>query len=112
MLRFTSRFVDSTPGDTVEDLRSRQVYGALWSKVRPTPVPAPRLVAYSPEVARELGLDETALQSEEWVKVLGGNSLWPGMVPYAAYYGGHQFGNWAGQLGDGRAIVLGELEAP
>jgi uncharacterized protein YdiU (UPF0061 family) len=112
MLHFTSQFVDSTPGDPLVDTRSRQVHGALWSKVQPTPVPAPRLVAYSPEVARLLGLDEAALQSNEWVQVLAGNALWPGMVPYAANYGGHQFGNWAGQLGDGRAIVLGELLAP
>ncbi|HLK99506.1 MAG TPA: YdiU family protein [Myxococcaceae bacterium] len=112
MLQFTSRFIDSLPGDPAQDTHSRQVYGALWSKVQPTPVSAPRLVAYSPEVAQELGLDEAALQSEAWVKVLGGNGLWPGMVPYSANYGGHQFGHWAGQLGDGRAIVLGELLAP
>jgi uncharacterized protein YdiU (UPF0061 family) len=112
MLHFTSQFIDSTPGDPLVDTRSRQVHGALWSKVQPTPVPAPRLVAYSPEVARLLGLDEAALQTHEWVQVLAGNALWPGMVPYAANYGGHQFGNWAGQLGDGRAIVLGELLAP
>ena len=112
MPQFTSRFIDSLPGDPAQDTHSRQVYGALWSKVQPTPVSAPRLVAYSPEVAQELGLDEAALQSEAWVKVLGGNGLWPGMVPYSANYGGHQFGHWAGQLGDGRAIVLGELLAP
>jgi uncharacterized protein YdiU (UPF0061 family) len=112
MPHFTSQFVDSTPGDPLQDPRSRQVHGALWSKVQPTPVSAPRLVALSPEVARLLGLDEAALRSDEWVRVLSGNALWPGMVPYAANYGGHQFGNWAGQLGDGRAIVLGELLAP
>ncbi|WNG44045.1 YdiU family protein [Archangium minus] len=112
MPHFTSQFIDSTPGDPLADRRSRQVHGALWSKVQPTPVSAPRLVAFSPEVVRLLGLDEAALQSPEWVKVLAGNALWPGMVPYAANYGGHQFGHWAGQLGDGRAIVLGELLAP
>ncbi len=112
MPQFTSRFIDSTPGDPLSDTRSRQVLGALWTKVQPTPVPAPRLVAHSPEVARMLGLDEAALKSAEWVQVLAGNTLWPGMVPYAANYGGHQFGHWAGQLGDGRAIVLGELVTP
>jgi uncharacterized protein YdiU (UPF0061 family) len=69
-------------------------------------------VAFSKEVADLLGLDEATLRSPESVQVLSGNALWPGMVPYAANYGGHQFGNWAGQLGDGRAIVLGELLAP
>ncbi|MBM7119038.1 protein adenylyltransferase SelO [Archangium primigenium] len=112
MIRFTSRFIDSMPGDPLTDRRPRQVQGALWSKVQPTPVPAPRLVAWSPEVAAGLGLDAATLQSAEALRVLSGNGLWPGMVPYAANYGGHQFGNWAGQLGDGRAIVLGELVAP
>jgi serine/tyrosine/threonine adenylyltransferase len=112
MPQFASRFLDSTPGDPLSDRRPRQVHGALWSKVSPTPVPAPRLVAHSREVAAQLGLDEAALRAPETVQVLAGNALWPGMVPYAANYGGHQFGNWAGQLGDGRAIVLGELLAP
>ncbi|HLL55382.1 MAG TPA: YdiU family protein [Myxococcaceae bacterium] len=113
MLQFSSRFIDSTPGDPLlDDTRPRQVRGALWSKVQPTPVAAPRLVAFSREVAEQLGLDEATLRSDEAVRVLAGNALWPGMVPYSANYGGHQFGNWAGQLGDGRAIVLGELLAP
>ncbi|MFL5357728.1 protein adenylyltransferase SelO [Archangium sp.] len=112
MPHFTSRFIDSTPGDPLANGGPRQVQGALWSKVQPTPVPAPRLIALSPEVVRLLGLDEAALRATEWVRVLAGNALWPGMVPYSANYGGHQFGHWAGQLGDGRAIVLGELVAP
>jgi serine/tyrosine/threonine adenylyltransferase len=112
MPQFASRFIDSLPGDPLSDRRPRQVVGALWSKVAPTPVSAPRLVALSPEVVQLLGLDEATLRSPEGVQVLAGNALWPGMVPYAANYGGHQFGNWAGQLGDGRAIVLGELLAP
>ena len=45
------------------------------------------------------------------VEVLGGNRVLPGMQPYAARYGGHQFGQWAGQLGDGRAITLAEVLA-
>lgn len=63
MLQFTSRFVDSTPGDPLSDVRSRQVHGALWSKVQPTPVSAPRLVAYSKEVADLLGISEETLRS-------------------------------------------------
>jgi uncharacterized protein YdiU (UPF0061 family) len=111
MPQLLSRFVDSTPGDPLSDRRPRQVLGALWSKVEPTPVSAPRMVAWSAEVARQLGLDEATMQSPETAQVLAGNARWPGMVPYAANYGGHQFGHWAGQLGDGRAIVLGELVA-
>ena len=111
MPRFSTPFLESTPGDPLDDLRPRQVHGALWSRVQPTPVSKPRLLAYSREVMAQLGLDEATLRSEEAVRVLAGNALWPGMVPHAANYGGHQFGHWAGQLGDGRAIVLGELEA-
>ncbi len=55
-----------------------------------------------------LGLDEADVRSAQFAAVFGGNALLPGMEPYAACYGGHQFGNWAGQLGDGRAITLGE----
>ena len=50
-------------------------------------------------------------QDDRWFQVLAGNALAPGMVPFAARYGGHQFGHWAGQLGDGRAITLGECVA-
>jgi uncharacterized protein YdiU (UPF0061 family) len=108
-LTFTRRFVDALPGDPLTDNRPRQVHGAAWSPVKPTPVPAPRLVAHSPEVTALLGLTEAQVTSPEWVQALAGNALLPGMAPYAANYGGHQFGNWAGQLGDGRAIGLGEL---
>lgn len=112
MRRFTSHFVDSMPGDPLHDPRPRQVHGALWSKVHPTPVSAPRLVAVSKEVMDLLGLDDETVHSEAFLKAFSGNGLWEGMVPFAANYGGHQFGQWAGQLGDGRAISLGELVAP
>ena len=55
-----------------------------------------------------LGLDEATVMSSAFAQVFGGNALLAGMQPYAANYGGHQFGHWAGQLGDGRAITLGE----
>ena len=60
-------------------------------------------------MAERLGLSAEELQAAPWPEVLAGNRLLKGMVPYAARYGGHQFGNWAGQLGDGRAITLGEV---
>ncbi len=110
-MRFLRRFLDHLPGDTDSRPVSRQVHGALWSRVEPTPVAAPRLLAWSRPLARELGIDE-AMADAETASVLGGNAQWPGMAPYAANYGGHQFGNWAGQLGDGRAITLGELVGP
>src|SRR5690606_13180778 len=64
--------------------------------------------AWSRDMARRLGLTEAEIESPEFARVFGGNALWPGMQPFAANYGGHQFGHWAGQLGDGRAITLGE----
>ena len=107
-LRFDNRFVRELPADPEAGPRLRQVHGALFSHVEPTPVAAPRLIAYSPEVAQMLGIDEAAITSPAFAQVFGGNALTEGMQPYAANYGGHQFGQWAGQLGDGRAITLGE----
>ncbi|HJV27712.1 MAG TPA: YdiU family protein [Aromatoleum sp.] len=107
-LQFDNRFVRELPGDPEPSPYVRQVHGACYSRVMPTPVRAPRLIAWSPEMAGALGLDEADVRSPEFAQVFGGNALLPGMEPYAACYGGHQFGNWAGQLGDGRAITLGE----
>ena len=107
-LRFDNAFVRELPADPEVGPRLRQVHQALYSRVEPTPVAAPRLVAYSREVASMLGIDAADMTSPEFTRVFGGNALLDGMEPYAANYGGHQFGNWAGQLGDGRAITLGE----
>lgn len=107
---FQNRFIEAFPGDTSGDLRPRQTPGVLYSKAIPTPVEKPALVAWSEEMGATLGLLRPA--SEEETAVLAGNLVTPSMYPYAACYAGHQFGNWAGQLGDGRAITLGELEAP
>ena len=104
-LSFTDRFVRELPGDPRTDNHTRQVLGACYSRVEPTAVPAPELVALVPEVAALLELEP----SPDLAAVLGGNRIVPGMQPYAACYGGHQFGTWAGQLGDGRAITLGEV---
>ncbi|GAB4092498.1 protein adenylyltransferase SelO [Flaviaesturariibacter terrae] len=102
---FTAQF----PGDDSGDLRPRQTPGKFWAKAGPTPVPEPKLLAWSDELATELGIERPDATS---VEILGGNALATGMRPYAACYAGHQFGNWAGQLGDGRAITLGELVTP
>ena len=107
-LRFDNRFVAEMPGDPVRGPGVREVAGALYSRVEPTPVAAPRLLAWSREVAALIGLDEADVHSPGFARVFGGNALLPGMEPFAANYGGHQFGQWAGQLGDGRAITLGE----
>lgn len=107
-LRFDNAFLRELPGDAERGPRVRQVHGAAWSRVDPAPVAAPRLLAHSAEMAQRLGFDEADIASPEFAQVFGGNALLPGMEPFAANYGGHQFGHWAGQLGDGRAITLGE----
>ncbi len=108
MLTFDNRFLRTLPGDPNPRNHSRQVHGAFWSRVEPARVAAPQLVAYSPEVAAMLGLSDVQMHSPQLVDALAGNGLLPGMETYATAYAGHQFGNWAGQLGDGRAILLGE----
>ena len=105
---FEGTFVRDLPADPVSDNVPRQVHGASYTRVVPTPVATPRLLAWSDDLAELLGL---ARPSATAIQVLAGNALLPGMQPYAARYAGHQFGNWAGQLGDGRAITLAELIA-
>ena len=107
-LQFDNSFLRALPGDPETRVFPRQVQGALWSVVKPTLVEAPRLLAHSREMAAELGFSEADLTSPEFARVFGGNALLPGMQPFSTNYGGHQFGRWAGQLGDGRAISLGE----
>ncbi|CAN5912345.1 YdiU family protein [soil metagenome] len=108
-LAFTDHFVRELPADPRSDNSLRQVLRACYSRVQPTQVPRPELLVLVPEVAALIGLDPAP--TPELIEVLAGNRIVEGMAPYAACYGGHQFGNWAGQLGDGRAITLGEVTA-
>ncbi|MCD6186975.1 MAG: YdiU family protein [Desulfuromusa sp.] len=108
-LNFDNCFVRELPADPESSNQLRQVHGACYSRVNPTPVVAPQRVAFALEVAELLDLESTACESEEFSQIFSGNRLLPGMDPYSTCYGGHQFGNWAGQLGDGRAINLGEI---
>ena len=90
----------------------------LGTALQGDPLPAPRWAALNHDLAADLGwpvdwhasLDEDGRASA--LSVLSGNAIWPGMAPMASVYSGHQFGVWAGQLGDGRALLLGELNAP
>jgi uncharacterized protein YdiU (UPF0061 family) len=108
-LNFDNRFVEGLPADPETDNHRRQVLSACYSLVKPTIVPEPSLVAFSSEVATLLDLSDHDCLSNDFTQVFAGNQLLAGMQPYAQCYGGHQFGNWAGQLGDGRAINLGEI---
>ena len=78
----------------------------------PTPLPEPYFVAASSNAAALVGLAAAELATDDFVAVFTGNAVPPRAKPLAAVYSGHQFGVWAGQLGDGRAILLGELHGP
>ena len=108
-LNFDNKFTRELPGDPDTANTRHQVREACFSRVNPTPTADPRLVAFSPEAASLLDITEETCKSDLFTRVFNGNQLLPGMDPFAMCYGGHQFGNWAGQLGDGRAINLGEI---
>jgi serine/tyrosine/threonine adenylyltransferase len=108
-LPFDNRSTRELPADPETANHRRQVSGAAFSRVAPTPVPAPVTLAWSPEVADQLGLAPEVCRSEDFAQVFAGNRVPRGADPHATVYGGHQFGSWAGQLGDGRAIALGEV---
>ncbi len=108
-LVFDNQFVQQLPADSASSNYRRQVLKACYSHVLPANVTAPTVVAYSKEIAEQLGITEDDCKSEQFAKVFVGNEILAGMQPYAMCYGGHQFGHWAGQLGDGRAINLGEV---
>ncbi|CAD5331533.1 unnamed protein product [Arabidopsis thaliana] len=100
-------FVKELPGDPRTDVISREVLHACYSKVSPSvEVDDPQLVAWSVSVAELLDLDP---KEPDFPLMLSGAKPLPGAMSYAQCYGGHQFGMWAGQLGDGRAITLGEV---
>ncbi len=108
-LQFNNQFNVQLPADPDVTNQPRQVHNACFSWVKPTPVKAPLLVAYVPEMSVMLGLNEQEVNSQWFTQIFSGNQLEPEMKPYAMCYGGHQFGHWAGQLGDGRAINLAEV---
>lgn len=113
-LRFDNRALRCLPvepgdGQGEDAVRSRQVPGVCFSPVHPTPVQNPRVVALSQPALALLGLQ---LEEEEAALYFSGNRLLPGSQPAAHCYCGHQFGNFAGQLGDGAAMYLGEAINP
>jgi uncharacterized protein YdiU (UPF0061 family) len=108
-LNFDNRFVRELPADPEGGNHRRQVTEACFSRVHPIQVPDPRLVSCAREMTAELDLPEHICETDDFVQVFSGNRILEGMDPFAMCYGGHQFGNWAGQLGDGRAINLGEV---
>ncbi len=81
----------------------------FYGRQKPTPVIAPRLIQVNVELARQLGLNADALASPQGVHILAGNQIAEGSEPLALAYAGHQFGHFVPRLGDGRAILLGEV---
>ncbi len=111
-LSFDHSFVRELPADPLLTNVPRAVRNACYTRVDPTPVPAPQLLAWADAVGEMLGIARPDSPNGPVAEVLAGNRVLPGMQPYAARYGGHQFGQWAGQLGDGRAITLAEVVSP
>lgn len=108
-LNIKDTFNKELPHDQKRENSRRQVLNACFSYVTPRVPSNPTLVHASDEVMKEIGLDEKDKSSEDFLNVFSGSKVLEGTDPYAMCYGGHQFGNWAGQLGDGRAINLGEV---
>ena len=108
-LIFDNRFIKQLPADIDTKNYCRTVNNAAYSYVQPTASRTPSLIAVSQQFAKSLGFTDSDLHSERFLRMMTGNQILAGMRPYSLCYGGHQFGQWAGQLGDGRAINLGEL---
>ena len=92
--------------------RFAQLGSAFYTRLQPQPLPDPVWVSRNHALARELGLEETWFDSQNTLEGFTGNRSFAGSDPMASVYSGHQFGQWAGQLGDGRALLLGELQTP
>jgi uncharacterized protein YdiU (UPF0061 family) len=109
-LNIKDKFNKELPSDSILENTRRQVNKACFSFVTPKKTTNPELLHVSAEVLKSIGLKEEDTESETFLNVFTGNSVLQNTQPYAMCYGGHQFGNWAGQLGDGRAINLTEVE--
>nr|WP_321232242.1 YdiU family protein [uncultured Psychroserpens sp.] len=109
-LNLKKTFIETLPADPVLDNSRRQVKEACFSYVIPKHTNAPEMLHVSEDMVETLGMSKTDSSSEAFTNVFTGNQVLKNTQPYAMCYGGHQFGNWAGQLGDGRAINLFEVE--
>lgn len=108
-LNLTNTFINALPADLVLENTRRQVTEACFSYVSPKKTKSPSLIHVSDEMRIALGVTEEDVSSNTFLEVMTGNAILPNTRPFAMCYGGHQFGHWAGQLGDGRAINLTEI---
>jgi serine/tyrosine/threonine adenylyltransferase len=103
----------SAPGDTLPWRNSfAQLGESFFTRLQAQALPDPYWVGRNRGMARELGLQAEWFESQAALEAFTGNRLLPGSDPLASVYSGHQFGVWAGQLGDGRALLLGEIDTP
>jgi uncharacterized protein YdiU (UPF0061 family) len=109
-LQINNRFSSELPADTKESNETRKVLNACFSYVTPRVPSNPKLIHVTSEVAEQIGISKDETQSEDFLSIFSGKKILPNSKPYSMNYAGHQFGNWAGQLGDGRAIILAEVE--
>lgn len=108
-LKLTESFTKALPADANLENSRRQVFEAGFSHVQPKKPSKPQLIHVSDDMLDELGIGQEDAKSEDFLEIISGAKVYPNTNPYAMAYAGHQFGNWAGQLGDGRAINLFEL---
>ena len=108
-LKITNTFTENLPGDPNLENSRRQVLESVYSYVTPIKTSNPSLIHVSDEMQKELGFSDEDIESKEFLEFVTGNKVLENSKPFAMCYAGHQFGHWAGQLGDGRAINLGEI---
>ncbi len=109
-LNIVNVFLKSLPSDTDLTNSIRSVNGAAYSYTEPKKTKEPSLIHASKPTASLIGISNEFLKEPDFLNIITGNKIIKNTTPYAMCYGGHQFGNWAGQLGDGRAINLTEIQ--
>lgn len=109
-LNIVNHFTEQLPADPILENTRRQVPEACFSYVMPKKTTKPKLVHVSKEMLDSLGISNKEVTSKSFLDIVTGNTVLSDTKPFAMCYGGHQFGHWAGQLGDGRAINLTEIE--
>jgi len=109
-LNIKNTFIEHLPADPNLENTRRQVEEAVYSFVNPKKTKTPKVIHTSLEMATCLNISKADTKSDFFKDIFTGNKIYPETKPFAMCYAGHQFGNWAGQLGDGRAINLFEVE--
>ena len=107
--KIDNSFIDNLPADENIENNRRQVFNACYSFVLPQKPKAGKLIHHSDDVCNELDISSEEINADPLQKILTGEEIFPNTKPFSMCYGGYQFGHWAGQLGDGRAIILVEI---